>query len=96
MSWEKVILENQPALLDSFLGQYPRDSPNQVPEQAKVTWLLIFIFCLFPFSEDPELYHLMITAGKAPPDLHIPKQFFYVSNYDVQQGAFKWVLCVQA
>ena len=34
---------------------------------------------------DPELHHLIVTAAKAAPSLHILNQSFFVCQYRVQQ-----------
>ncbi|GAB0209337.1 hypothetical protein GRJ2_003399400 [Grus japonensis] len=41
-------------------------------------------------EQDPELYHLMVTAAKAAFDLHIYNELFLVCEYEVQQSTSPW------
>lgn len=71
LSLQEENSEYQPALVDmSFLqGCIPWHSTKQDPEQAKSALLksrvVILLFCLAHFSQDPELYHLMIAVAMA-------------------------------
>lgn len=68
LSLKEVILENQTAVLDScFLqGHNPSDSSKQNFDEIEVCSAKFGpTFCPSPSSQDPELYHLMITAAKA-------------------------------
>ena len=57
------------------------------------TRVMILHFCLVFSSKGPELCHLMVTAAKAAPDLHVPDWLFLVSKCDAQNSIFaSWLL----
>lgn len=84
LSLEEEILENQLILLEpsSLQDSIPQNPSKQIHELARVcppeAQGCDPPVCLVLFSQDPELHHLIVTASKAAPDLHILYCFFLV------------------
>lgn len=64
------------------------DTNNEIFEEVKVCSPEIqrcdLIFCPPPSSQDPELYHFMVTTAKAALGLHIPNEPLLVYEHEVQ------------
>lgn len=75
---EEVILENQPALLDSssLQGCLPWDFSKQVSEGVPVCFPEVQgcdpAICFASPSQNPDVFHLMITVAKAATKPPIP------------------------